>query len=76
MPDDLKKLVQELERILAERGGLLDAPARDAFIAEIEGLKRALKEADAARLTRLRIHALELLAALLSVLTNVMTLLK
>ena len=76
MSSDLKKLVGELERVLAERGGSLDAPAWDAFQARIDGLKRAVDEADAAEMSRLTIDALNVLAALLSVITNVMTLLR
>lgn len=76
MSSDLKKLVGELERVLAERGGSLDAPARDAFQARIDGLKRAVDEVEAAEMGRLSIDALNVLAALLSVITNVMTLLK
>lgn len=76
MSSDLKKLVGELERVLAERGGSLDAPARDAFQAQIDGLMRAVDEADAAEMSQLRIDALNLLAVLLGVITNVMTLLR
>jgi hypothetical protein len=76
MSSDLKKLVGELEDVLAQRGGSLDAPARDAFKARIENLKRAIDEADAAEVSRLRVDALNVLAALLSVITNVMTLLR
>jgi len=76
MSSDLKKLVGELERVFAERGGSLDAPARDAFQAQINGLMRAVDEADAAEMSRLRFDALNVLAALLSVITNVMTFLK
>ena len=76
MSSDLKRLVGELETLLAERGVLLDAPARDEFEAWLDRLKRASDEADAEATDRLRVDALDLFAALLSVLTNVMTLLK
>ncbi|MBK8132068.1 MAG: hypothetical protein IPK48_04725 [Gammaproteobacteria bacterium] len=76
MSYDLKKLVEELERVLIERGGSLDAPARDAFQAQIDSLKRASDEADAAEISRLSIDALNVLAALLGVITNVMTLMR
>ena len=76
MSSDLKKLVGELERVLAERGGSLDAPAREAFQARIDDLKQAVEEADAVEMRRLSADALELVATLLSVVTNVMTLLR
>jgi hypothetical protein len=76
MSNDLKKLVGELERVLAERGSSLDAPAREAFQARIESLTRAIDEADVAEMNRLRFEALNVLATLLGVITNVMTLLK
>lgn len=76
MSYDLKKLVEELERVLVERGGSLDAPARDAFQAQIDSLKRASGEANAAEISRLSIDALNVLAALLGVITNVMTLMR
>jgi len=76
MSFDLKKLVGELERVLAERGGSLDAPAREAFQARIDDLKQVVEEADAVEMRRLSVDALDLVAALLSVVTNVMTLLR
>ncbi|WP_407971008.1 hypothetical protein ACJ51O_00340 [Burkholderia pyrrocinia] len=76
MSSDLKKLVRELENVLVERGDSLDAPARAAFQAQIGRLKRAADEAKAAEISRLTLDALNVLAALLSVVTNVMTLLK
>lgn len=74
MSRDLKKLVSELEVLLSERGGSFDAPARAAFESRIESLKQAIDLADATEARRLRVDALELLAALLSVVTNVMSL--
>lgn len=76
MSSDLKKLVEELERALSERGGSLDAPARDLFHAQIDGLKNAIEMADAAEIHRLRYDALNVFATLVSVITNVMTLLR
>lgn len=76
MSFDLKKLVEELESVLAQRGSSLDAPAREAVQARIDNLKRAVEEASAADDARLRVEALNALATLLSVVTNVMTLLR
>lgn len=76
MTSDLKRLVGELEFLLVERGDLFDAPARDAFETRIESLKRAIDEADAAAARRLRVDVLDLTASVLSVITNVMALLK
>jgi len=76
MSTDLRKLVAELERVLAIRGSSLDAPAREAFQAQIDCLKRAIGEADVAEVGRLRLEALKVAATLLSIITNVMTLLK
>lgn len=73
MNSDLKKLVLALERVLVERGGSLDAPARDAFHEQIDNLKREVDEADEAKARELGAAALNLLASLLSVVTNVMT---
>lgn len=72
MSSDLKILVGELEKVLAERGSSLDAPARLVFQIQIENLTRAIDEADAVELYRLRSDALNLFAALLDVITNVM----
>lgn len=76
MSSELKKLVCELETMLAERGDLLDAPAWDAFSTQIESLKKAIDEANAATSRRLMVDVMDLTAAVLSVVTNVMTLLK
>lgn len=73
MRSDLKKLVEALERVLSERGGLLDAPAREAFYEQIEKLKRRIEEAGETELWELSAAVLSVLAALLSVVTNVMT---
>lgn len=76
MSFDLKQLVEELENVLSQRGSSLDAPAREAIQARIDNLKRAVEEANAAEMWKLRIEALNALASLLSVATNVMTLLR
>lgn len=77
MSNDLKKLVEELESVLAQRGSLFDAPAREAFQSRIDSLKTAIeKEASAVELVKLYSEAFNLLAALLGVVTNVMTLLQ
>jgi hypothetical protein len=76
MTSDLKRLALELRQLIEERGGLLDAPAREAFELRIELLTRGIDEAEAAQGARLQVEALDLFAALLSVITNVMTLLK
>lgn len=76
MSKDLKRLVAELESVLATRGGSLEAPAREALEAQIGSLKKAVEEANAEEAVRLRIDAVNALAALLSVVTNVMTLLR
>ncbi|MGU7816987.1 hypothetical protein [Burkholderia sp. AW49-1] len=76
MSSNLKKLVGELELILVERGDSLDAPAREAFQVQIDNLKKEVDEAKAAEIGRLTFDVLNVLAALLGVVTNVMTLLK
>jgi hypothetical protein len=76
MTSDLKRLALELHQLFEERGGLLDAPAREAFERRIEILIRDIDDAEAAQEARLQVEALDLFAALLSVITNVMTLLK
>jgi hypothetical protein len=73
MNSELKTLVEALERVLSERGGSLDAPAREAFYEQIEKLKRRIDEAGETDFVELSAAALNVLAALLSVVTNVMT---
>ena len=75
MSSDLKKLVEELECLLIERGGSLDAPARREFEAHVGRLKESIESEDAKKLAEVRKDALQTMAALLSVVTNVMTLL-
>jgi hypothetical protein len=52
---------------------LLDAPAREAFHEQIEKLKRRIDKAGEADFLELSAAALNVLAALLSVVTNVAT---
>lgn len=76
MFSDLKRLVLEFEKILIQRGNSLDAPARDAFVTQINDLIRRVDEAEADEASRIKTDSLNLLAALLSVITNVMSFLK
>lgn len=76
MSSKLKKLVGELEVLVAERGNLLDARARESFTAQLENLKRAIEEEDAEASARLVGECLMVTAEVLSIVTNVMTLLK
>ena len=73
---DLKKLVSELEKVLLDRGGLLDAPVREDLKVRIEDLKREINSASATDKARLCAEALRIMAALLTIVTNVMMLLK
>lgn len=75
MSTDLKMLVVELEKALIQRGGSLDAPARDDIQSQLDRLKKAIEVADAEESRRLRVDALQLLGSLLSAITNVMSLL-
>lgn len=76
MSSYLKNLVTELERALFARVSSLDAHAHDDLMMQIENLKRAIDEADAASQRQLVVDGLNTFAGLLSVATNVMTLLK
>lgn len=76
MSIELKKLVGELDTLFAKRCELLDAPARDELQASIDSLKKAVEHADAESNRRLMNDAMNLLAAVLSLVTNVMPLLK
>lgn len=76
MSSDLKKLVDALEKVFHEQNGSLDAPAREAFQVQIDKLKKGVDEADAEKARQLSADALDVLASLLSVITNVMTLWK
>ncbi|UIN21976.1 hypothetical protein [Herbaspirillum frisingense] len=71
----LRTLVAEMENTL-RRASSLDAHVRDEMLAQIEDLKRAINEANAEENRQLVTRGLSLLATLLSVITNVTTLLK
>jgi hypothetical protein len=75
MVSRLKTLVTEIEKTL-ERDGSLDAQARNELLSQIEDLKREIDDAEAADAQQLLIKGLNLLATLLSLVTNVTTLLK
>ena len=72
---DLKKLVIELDNWLDSRGSLLDAPARDELKARLErcaaAIEVAIEEEESARI---RAEVLRIGATLISVLTNVTSL--
>ena len=76
MSNDLKKLVEELESVLDQRGSSLEAPALEALEARLISLKRAAEESNANEIAQLRMEAINILAALVSIVTNVMTLLR
>lgn len=72
----LKNLVQELEELLDQNHGRLDTNVSVAMKFKVDQLKQKIDEADAAQQRQLASEALRLLAALLSIVTNVMTFLK
>ena len=72
----LKNLVQELDEHLRQNHGRLDTNVSAAMQFKIDQLKQEIDEADAAKQRQLASEALRLLAALLSIMTNVMTFLK
>ena len=76
MSNDLKKLVAVLEKVLHERGSLMDAPAREAFEVEVANLKKSVNETEILEVKRLRMESLKTVALLLSAITNVMDLFK
>ena len=73
---NLKNLVQELQQLLDQRHGQLNTEVSAAMQFKVDQLKQKIDEADAAQQRQLASEALRLLASLLSVVTNVMTLLK
>jgi methylthioribose-1-phosphate isomerase len=75
MISHLRTLVVEMETTL-QRVSVLDAHVRDEMLAQIEDLKKAINDADAEENRQLAAKGLNLLATLLSVITNVTTLLK
>ncbi len=72
----LKNLVQELDELLDQNRGRLDTNVSVDMKFKVDQLKQKIDEADAAQQRQLASEALRLLAALLSIVTNVMTLLK
>ncbi|WP_457393367.1 hypothetical protein [Roseateles sp. P5_E1] len=72
----LKNLVQELEELLDQNHGRLDTNVSVAMKFKVDQLKQKIDEADVAQQRQLASEALRLLAALLSIVTNVMTFLK
>lgn len=73
---NLKNLVQELQQLLDQHHGQLNTEVSAAMQFKVDQLKQKIDEADAAQQRQLASEALRLLASLLSVVTNVMTLLK
>lgn len=73
---NLKNLVQELQQLLDQHHGQLSTEVLAAMQFKVDQLKQKIDEADAAQQRQLASEALRLLASLLSVVTNVLTLLK
>lgn len=73
---NLKNLTQELETLLDQNRGQLNTEVFASLKFKIDSLKQEVDSADAAQRRQLAAEALRLLAVLLSVVTNVMTLLK
>lgn len=73
---NLKNLTQELETLLDQNRGQLNTEVFASLKLKIDSLKQEVDSADAAQRRQLAAEALRLLAVLLSVVTNVMTLLK
>jgi hypothetical protein len=72
---NLKNLIQELEKLLHKHHGQLDTDVFCEMQFKVDQLKREIDKAGCDN-RRLASDALRLLAALLSVVTNVMTFLK
>lgn len=72
----LKNQLQELDELLELTHGQLSTEVRAAMKLKIDELKRQIDQADAPRQGQIASEALQLLSSLLSVITNVMTLLK
>lgn len=72
----LKNLAQELDELLDQTHGQLNTEVHAAMKLKVDQLKREIDTADAVRKRQLASEALELLASLLSVVTDVITLLK
>ena len=72
----LKNLIQEFDELLNQHRGQLDTEVLASMKLAVDKLKQEVDLADAARTRQLASEALKLLASLLSVVTNVMTLWK
>lgn len=72
----LKNLIQELDELLDQTNGQLNTEVHVAMKLKVDQLKREIDTADVARKRQITSEALRLLASLLSVVTNVLTLLK
>ncbi|MFC4275328.1 hypothetical protein [Achromobacter aloeverae] len=73
---NLKNQIQELDELLDLTHGQLNTEVRVAMKLKIAELKRQADQADALTQGKIASEALRLLASLLSVITNVITLLK
>lgn len=73
---NLKNLIQELELVLDQNSSQLDTEVFASLKLKIDSLKQEVESANAAQRRHLAAEALRLLAVLLSVVTNVVTLLK
>jgi len=73
---NLKKQIQELETLLDLTRGQLNTEVHAAMQDKIVQLKKQVDQADAASRRQIASEALRLMASLLSMITNVITLLK
>lgn len=73
---NLKKQIQELETLLDLTRGQLNTEVHAAMQDRIVQLKKQVDKADAASRRQIASEALRLMASLLSMITNVITLLK
>lgn len=73
---NLKNQIQELDELLELNHSQLNTEVRAAMKLRINVLKEQVDQADAAGRRRIALEALRLMALLLSIVTNVMTLLK
>lgn len=73
---NLKKQVEELEKLFDLTHGQLNTEVRAAMKQKIDLLKEQADKADATSRRRIVSEAIRLMASLLSIVTNVMTLLE
>ena len=73
---NLKNLVKEFEQLLHQNHSRLDTEEFATMQLKVDQMKQEIDKADSARKRELASEALRLLASLLSILTNVTTLLK